>query len=159
VNCAKACFNVENYRSYISTQADAAIRQVARQYPYDINSDGEEKSLRGSSIEIAEQLKNELQKTVEISGIEIIEARISNLSYAQEIAAVMLQRQQASAVVEAKTKIVEGAVGMVKLALEKLNSDGICKLDDDKKAQIVSNLLVVLCSNKDATPVIQNKDI
>ena len=153
-NTARAVFNVENYMSYISTQCDAAIRQVARQYPYDVSSNGDENSLRGSAQEIAAILREELQQRVDIAGIEIIEARISHLAYAPEIAAAMLQRQQASAIIAARQKIVEGAVSMVQMALNKLSEEQIVELDDERKAQMVSNLLVVLCGNRDAQPVV-----
>ncbi|MGN1077303.1 MAG: SPFH domain-containing protein [Candidatus Gallimonas sp.] len=158
-NTARAVFNVDNYLSYLSTQCDAAIRQVARQYPYDVSSNGDEKSLRGSAQEIADVLRSELQSRVEIAGIEIAEARISHLAYAPEIAAAMLQRQQASAIIAARQKIVEGAVSMVKMALDKLSDEKIVELDDEKKAQMVSNLLVVLCGNKDAQPVVNSGTI
>lgn len=153
---AKAVFNVDNYVNFISIQSDAAIRNIARQYPYDISDDGDEKSLRGSAQEIAQTLCGELQQRVDIAGIEVVEARIAHLAYAQEIAAAMLQRQQAKAVVDARTTIVEGAVGMVELALEKLSSTGLVELDDERKAQMVSNLMVVLCANKDAQPVVNS---
>ena len=153
-NTARAVFNVENYMSYISTQCDAAIRQVARQYPYDVSTNGDENSLRGSAQEIAGILREELQQRVDIAGIEIIEARISHLAYAPEIAAAMLQRQQASAIIAARQKIVEGAVSMVQMALNKLSEEQIVELDDERKAQMVSNLLVVLCGNRDAQPVV-----
>lgn len=153
---AKALFKVEDYFEYITTQTDSAIRNVARQYPYDITEDApdNEKSLRGSSQEIAAVLKDELLVRVEMAGIEIIEARISHLAYAQEIASAMLQRQQAEAIVAARQKIVDGAVGMVEMALNKLNDNNIVKLDDDRKAIMVSNLLVVLCGSKDAQPIV-----
>ncbi len=153
---AKAVFNVDNYVNFISIQSDAAIRNIARQYPYDISDDGDEKSLRGSAQEIAKTLCEDLQQRVEIAGIDVVEARIAHLAYAQEIAAAMLQRQQAKAVVDARTTIVEGAVGMVELALEKLGSTGLVELDDERKAQMVSNLMVVLCANKDAQPVVNS---
>lgn len=159
INTAYAAFNVDNYENYISAQADLAIRNVARLYPYDVSEEGDEKSLRGSSNEISNELKKELQSRVEIAGIEIIEARISHLAYAQEIAAAMLQRQQASAIVAARQKIVEGAVGMVEMALDKLKANDVIKLDDEKKATMVSNLLVVLCGNRDAQPVINSGSI
>jgi len=155
INTAKAAFNVDNYVVFISTQADSAIRQVARLYPYDITDD-DEKSLRGSSQEISQELKKELQERVDIAGIEIMEVRINHLAYAQEIAAAMLQRQQATAVVAARQKIVEGAVGMVEMAIQKLNEHEVVKLDDEKKATMVSNLMVVLCGNRDAQPVINS---
>ena len=153
-NTARAVFNVENYMAYISTQCDAAIRQVARQYPYDVSSSGDEKSLRGSAQEIADVLREELQQRTELAGVEILEARISHLAYAPEIAAAMLQRQQASAIIAARQKIVEGAVSMVQMALNKLSEEDIVELDDERKAQMVSNLLVVLCGNRDAQPVV-----
>lgn len=159
VNTAKAVFNVDNYITFLSNQADSAIRQVARLYPYDINSEGDEKSLRGSSQEIADMLKSELQNRVDIAGIEVMEARISHLAYSTEIAAVMLQRQQASAIIAARQKIVEGAVGMVEMALNKLSENGIVKLDEERKAAMVSNLLVVLCGNKDAQPIVNSGTI
>lgn len=158
-NTARAVFCVDNYVSYISTQCDAAIRQVARQYPYDVASDGDEKSLRGSSQEIAEILKKELQGRVEMAGIEIMEARIAHLAYAPEIAAAMLQRQQASAIIAARQKIVDGAVGMVEMALRKLSENGVVELDEERKAAMVSNLLVVLCGNKDAQPIVNSGSI
>ncbi len=158
-NMAKAVFNVENYVQYISTQCDAAIRQVARQYPYDVASGGDEKSLRGSAQEVADILKGELQSRVEMAGIEVLEARISHLAYAPEIAAAMLQRQQASAIIAARQKIVEGAVSMVKMALDKLAEDKVVELDDSNKAQMVSNLLVVLCGNKDAQPIVNSGNV
>lgn len=156
VDTAHAVFDVDNYVSYISTQCDAAIRQVARQYPYDVSENGDEKSLRGSSVEIAEILKREIQERVEIAGIEISEARIAHLAYAPEIAAAMLQRQQASAIIAARQKIVDGAVSMVEMALKKLNENGIVELDEERKAAMVSNLLVVLCGNKDAQPIVNS---
>lgn len=159
VNTARAMFKVENYHSYITTQADSAIRNVARQYPYDVDEGKEEMSLRGSSQEIARQLQTELQERVEIAGIEILEARISHLAYAPEIAAAMLQRQQAEAIVQARQKIVDGAVGMVEMALGKLSESNIVSLDDERKAQMVSNLLVVLCGNKDAQPIVNSGTI
>lgn len=159
VNTARAVFDVDNYISYISTQCDAAIRQVARQYPYDVSENGDEKSLRGSSVEIAEILKKEIQTRVDIAGIEIFEARISHLAYAPEIAAAMLQRQQASAIIAARQKIVDGAVSMVEMALNKLNENGIVQLDEERKAAMVSNLLVVLCGNKDAQPIVNSGTI
>ena len=159
VNTARAVFNVDNYMSYLSTQCDAAIRQVARQYPYDVSSNGDEKSLRGSAQEVADILRGEIQERADMAGIEILEARISHLAYAPEIAAAMLQRQQASAIIAARQKIVEGAVSMVKMALDKLSDEQIVDLDDERKAQMVSNLLVVLCGNKDAQPIVNSGSI
>ena len=159
VNATKAVFEVDNYKDYVSIQSDAAIRQVARQYPYDISEDGEERSLRGSSNEVAIDLKRELQSRVELAGLEIIEVRISHLAYAQEIAAAMLQRQQAAAVIAARQKIVDGAVGMVEMALKRLADNDVLVLDDERKAAMVSNLLVVLCGNKDAQPIVNSGSI
>ena len=156
INSTKAVFEVDDYNAYVSIQSDAAIRNVSRQYPYDISEDGEETSLRGSSSKVAEELRTELQSRVEFAGIEIIETRIAHLAYAPEIAAAMLQRQQAKAVIDAKQKIVEGAVGMVEMALRKLSEGNIVDLDDERKAAMVSNLLVVLCGNRDAQPIVNS---
>lgn len=158
VNTAKAVFNVQNYGAFLSIQADTTLRDVARCYPYD-STDSDEKTLRGSSTEVSEKLKELLQERVEIAGLEIIEARIAHLAYDQEIAAAMLQRQQATAIIEARQKIVDGAVGMVEMALKKLNESNICELDEERKAQMVSNLLVVLCGNKDAQPIVNSGSI
>ena len=151
--------NVENYKNYLSIQCDAIIRNTARQYPYDTNEGGDEKSLRGSSQEIAEMMKKDLQDRVSMAGLEILEVRITHLSYAPEIAAAMLQRQQAEAVVAARKKIVEGAVGMVEMALDQLGKDQVVELDEERKAAMVSNLLVVLCGNKDAQPIVNSGSI
>lgn len=159
VDTAKAVFNVENYVEFVSVQADAAIRHVARLYPYDMSEQGDEKSLRSSTQEIADDLKRELNNRIEIAGIEILEARIAHLAYAPEIASAMLQRQQARAIIIARQKIVEGAVGMVDMALKMLNEGNIVELDDERKAQMVSNLLVVLCGNKDAQPIVNSGTI
>lgn len=156
---ARAVFAVENYMTFISTQCDSAIRQVARQYPYDVSDNGDEKSLRGSSQEIADVLKAELQERVNTAGIEILDARINNLAYATEIAAAMLQRQQAAAIIAARQKIVDGAVSMVEMALKKLSENNIVELDDERKAAMVSNLLVVLCGNRDAQPIVNSGSI
>ena len=162
-NTAKAVFNVDNYKEFLSIQCDSALRNVVRLYPYDISEDDgdgvEEKSLRGSSQEIADILKEEIQKKVEIAGLEISEARITHLAYAPEIAAAMLQRQQASAIIDARKLIVEGAVGMVEMALNKLGENDIVALDEERKAAMVSNLLVVLCGNKDAQPIVNSGSI
>lgn len=158
VNTAEAVFNVQNYGAFLSIQADTTLRDVARCYPYD-STDSDEKTLRGSSVEVSEKLKELLQERVQIAGLEIIEARIAHLAYAQEIAAAMLQRQQATAIIEARQKIVDGAVGMVEMALKKLNDSNICELDEERKAQMVSNLLVVLCGNKDAQPIVNSGSI
>ena len=161
VNPTKAVFNVENYKTFLSIQCDSTIRNVARLYPYDSEDteDHREKSLRGSSQEIADRLKEELQKRVEIAGIEVEEVRITHLSYAPEIAAAMLQRQQAEAIIAARKKIVEGAVGMVEMALNSLSEKEVVELDDERKAAMVSNLLVVLCGSKDAQPIVNSGSI
>ena len=159
---AKAVFNVDNYKEYLSLQCDSALRNIVRLYPYDVapnvdtTGDGiaDDGSLRGSSELVAERIRQEIQNRVEEAGIEIVEARITYLAYATEIAAVMLQRQQASAIIDARKMIVDGAVGMVEMALERLNEGGMVTLDEERKAAMVSNLLVVLCGNHDAQPVV-----
>ncbi|NLD34462.1 MAG: SPFH domain-containing protein [Clostridiales bacterium] len=164
VDTAKAVFTVDNYKEYLSLQCDSAVRNIVRIYPYDVapnvdtTGDGEpdEGSLRGSSALVAERIRQEIQDKVQEAGIEILEARITYLAYAPEIAAAMLQRQQASAVVDARTMIVDGAVGMVQMALERLSTDNIVELDEERKAAMVSNLLVVLCANRDAQPVVNS---
>ena len=157
INTARAVFNVDHFEEYLSMQSDTALRNIVRLYPYDIPGEEEgEASLRGSSQEIAEKIKDEIQSKVEIAGIEVIEARINHLAYAPEIAAAMLQRQQASAIVDARTLIVKGAVGMVKQALEELDAESVVTLDEERKAAMVSNLLVVLCSNNDAQPIVNS---
>lgn len=156
VNTAKAAFNVDNYTEFLSIQCDSALRNIVRLYPYDAPVENGEKSLRGSSQEVAERLKVEIQSRVEIAGLEITEARITHLAYAPEIAAAMLQRQQASAIIAARQMIVEGAVGMVEMALDKLNEKEIVQLDEERKAAMVSNLLVVLCGNKEAQPIVNS---
>ncbi len=155
---------MDNYKEYLSLQCDSALRNIVRIYPYDVASnvdttgDGiaDEGSLRGSSEIVAERIRNEIQQKVRDAGLEIIEARITYLAYAPEIAAVMLQRQQASAVIDARRMIVDGAVGMVEMALEKLSENDIVHLDDERKAAMVSNLLVVLCGSKDAQPIVNS---
>lgn len=159
VNTAKAVFNVDNYIEFLSIQCDSALRNIVRLYPYDASNDDNEKSLRGSSQEVADRLKEEIQSKVEVAGLEIIEARITHLAYAPEIAAVMLQRQQASAIIDARQMIVEGAVGMVEMALAKLSENNVVQLDEERKAAMVSNLLVVLCGNKEAQPVVNSGTI
>ena len=159
VNTAKAVFNVDNYVEYLSIQCDSALRNIVRLYPYDASDSEGEKSLRGSSLEVAERLRDEIQTKMEIAGIEIIEARITHLSYAPEIAAAMLQRQQASAIIAARQMIVEGAVGMVEMALEQLSDKHVVTLDEERKAAMVSNLLVVLCGNRDAQPIVNSGSI
>ncbi len=159
VNTAKAAFNVDNYTEYLSIQCDSALRNIVRLYPYDSPNEDQEKSLRGSSQEVADRLKVEIQKAVDIAGLEILEARITHLAYAPEIAAAMLQRQQASAIIAARQMIVEGAVGMVEMALDKLSQKEIVDLDEERKAAMVSNLLVVLCGNKEAQPIVNSGSI
>lgn len=159
-NPTKAVFNVENYFEFLSTQCDSTIRNAARLYPYDaLEDDDTEMTLRGSSLEIAEKMKEELQIKTADAGIEIMEVRITHLAYSEEIAAAMLKRQQASATIAAKEKIVEGAVGMVHMALDKLEEDDLIVLDDERKAAMVSNLLVVLCGDKDAQPIVNSGSI
>ena len=161
---AKAVFNVDNYKEYLSLQCDSALRNVVRVYPYDVapnvdtTGDGvaDEGSLRGSSEVVAARIRDEIQKNVAEAGIEVVEARITYLAYAPEIAAVMLQRQQASAIIDARKMIVDGAVGMVEMALERLNENKVVELDDERKAAMVSNLLVVLCGNRDAQPIVNS---
>ena len=156
----KAVFNVENYFEYLSTQCDSTIRNTARLYPYDsMEGDDDELTLRGSSLEIAERMKKELQDKADDAGIEILEVKITHLAYSEEIAAAMLKRQQAAATIAAKEQIVEGAVGMVKMALDKLEGDELIVLDDERKAAMVSNLLVVLCGDKDAQPIVNSGSI
>ncbi len=167
VDTAKAVFNVDNYKEYLSLQCDSALRNIVRIYPYDVaqgvdtTGDGiaDEGSLRGSSEVVASRIKEEIQSRVDDAGIEVIEARITYLAYAPEIAAVMLQRQQASAIIDARKMIVDGAVGMVEMALAKLSEKDIVNLDEERKAQMVSNLLVVLCGNKDAQPIVNSGSI
>ncbi|MBE6632560.1 MAG: SPFH domain-containing protein [Ruminococcaceae bacterium] len=161
---AKAVFDVDNYKEFLSLQCDAALRNIVRIYPYDVaqnvdtTGDGEpdEGSLRGSSEIVAERIRQEIQQRTSFAGLEIIEARITYLAYASEIAAVMLQRQQASAIIDARKMIVDGAVGMVQMALKSLSENGVVDLDEERKAAMVSNLLVVLCGNKDAQPIVNS---
>ncbi len=164
VDTAKAVFNVDNYKEFLSLQCDSALRNVVRIYPYDVSpnvdttGDGiaDEGSLRGSSDVVAERIRGEIQNRVMDAGIEIVEARITYLAYAPEIAAAMLQRQQASAIIDARKMIVDGAVGMVEMALERLSEKEIVRLDEERKAAMVSNLLVVLCGNRDAQPIVNS---
>lgn len=163
-DAAKAVFAVDNYKEYLSLQCDSALRNVVRMYPYDVSpnvdttGDGmaDDGSLRGSSEVVANRIRQEIQEKVNEAGLEILETRITYLAYATEIAAVMLQRQQASAIIDARKMIVDGAVGMVEMALERLNESGVVELDEERKAAMVSNLLVVLCGNKDAQPVVNS---
>jgi regulator of protease activity HflC (stomatin/prohibitin superfamily) len=161
---AKAVFEVDNFKEYLSLQCDTAVRNVVKIYPYDVTDnidttgDGEadDGSLRGSTELVASRIKDEIQNKVESAGLEVVDARITYLAYAPEIAAAMLQRQQAAAVVDARKLIVDGAVGMVELALERLNEKNTVVLDEERKAAMVSNLLVVLCGNHDAQPVVNS---
>lgn len=152
VNTAEALFEVDDYEDFVGVQSESALRSLASRYPYD--SEDHETSLRGSTEEICDQLRKDIQDRLNTAGVAVIEARICHLAYAPEIAAAMLQRQQASAVVAARAKIVEGAVGMVQQALEHLSRDKIVELDDERRAAMVSNLLVVLCSDRHAQPVV-----
>lgn len=164
VDTAKAVFTVDNYKEYLSLQCDSALRDIVRIYPYDVaqnvdtTGDGiaDEGSLRGSSEIVASRIKDEIQKRVADAGIVVEEARITYLAYATEIAAVMLQRQQASAIIDARKMIVDGAVGMVEMALDRLNENNVVELDEERKAAMVSNLLVVLCGNHDAQPIVNS---
>ncbi len=153
---AKAIFNVDNYTNFLSSQSDSALRNIVRMYPYDAPEDSGVQSLRGDSQEISAKLKAEIQRSVKVAGLNIIDAKITHLAYAPEIAVAMLQRQQASAVIDAKKTIVEGAVGMVEMALNKLSANNIVTLDEAEKAKMVNNLLVTLCSNKEAQPIVKS---
>jgi len=164
VDTAKAVFTVDNYKEYLSLQCDSAVRNIVKIYPYDVapgvdtTGDGQadDGSLRGSSEIVAKRIKDEIQAKVGDAGLEIVDARITYLAYSPEIAAVMLQRQQASAVIDARKMIVDGAVGMVEMALDRLNENHVVELDDERKAAMVSNLLVVLCGNHDTQPVVNS---
>ena len=164
MDTAKAVFNVDNYKEYLSLQCDSALRNIVRVYPYDVapnvdtTGDGvaDEGSLRGSAEVVAGRIRDEIQSKVNEAGLEIVEARITYLAYAPEIASVMLQRQQASAIIDARKMIVDGAVGMVEMALEELNKKQVVDLDEERKAAMVSNLLVVLCDNHDAQPIVNS---
>ena len=153
---AKAMFNVNDYNTFLSAQADSALRNIVRTYPYDATDDSGKQTLRGDSQEISAKLKAEIQKNVKVAGLNIIDAKITHLAYAPEIAAAMLQRQQASAIIDAKRAIVDGAVGMVEMALNRLNEHNVVNLSDADKAKMVNNLLVILCGNKEAQPVLKN---
>ena len=164
VDTAKAVFTVDNYKEYLSLQCDTAVRNIVKIYPYDMSpnvdttGDGvaDDGSLRGSTEIVANRIREEIQNKVSVAGLEVLDARITYLAYAPEIAAVMLQRQQASAIIDARKMIVDGAVGMVQMALDKLSAEEIVELDDERKAAMVSNLLVVLCGNHDAQPVVNS---
>lgn len=157
VDSAKAVFQVDKYDDYVRVQTEAALRNLATSYAYD--GHGEERSLRGNTAEIAEHLKQEIQSRCALAGVEVIEARISHLAYAPEIAQAMLQRQQASAIIAARQKLVDGAVGMVEMALERLSKNKVVELDEERKAQMVSNLLVVLCGERSTQPVVNTGTI
>ncbi|MFK8052899.1 MAG: SPFH domain-containing protein [Woeseiaceae bacterium] len=157
VDTAEAMFEVDDYEDYVAVQSEAALRNLASRYSYDGTDD--EETLRGNTTKVGEELKKDIQERLGKAGVEVIEARISHLAYAAEIAAAMLQRQQASAVVAARTQIVEGAVGMVQMALDQLKAEGIVDLDDERRAAMVSNLLVVLCSDKHTQPVVNTGTI
>ena len=164
VDTARAVFAVDNYKEFLSLQCDSALRNIVRLYPYDVSPDvdttgdglADEGSLRGSSEVVAARIRDEIQSKVQEAGLEIVEARITYLAYAPEIAAVMLQRQQAAAIIDARKMIVDGAVGMVEMALERLNKGGMVELDEERKAAMISNLLEVLCGNHDAQPVVNS---
>ena len=153
VDTAEAIFQVDSYENYVKVQSEAALRNLAALYPYDAHQDGV-KSLRANMQEVATHLREEIQERLAVAGVEVKEARISHLAYAPEIAAAMLQRQQASAIVAARTRIVDGAVGMVEMALERLDQKGTVHLDEERKAAMVSNLLVVLCGERGTQPVL-----
>jgi len=153
VDSAEAIFQVDNYDNFVHVQSEAALRNLATGHPYDAHNDGQ-MSLRGNTVEVAEQLKGEIQARLEKAGVEVMEARISHLAYAPEIANAMLRRQQASAVIAARTKIVEGAVSMVQMALDELSKRAVVTLDEERKAAMVSNLLVVLCSDHETQPIV-----
>ena len=153
----KAAFDVDNYENFVRVQSDAAVRKLASLYPYDnFEDDGqaEEITLRASVNEVSEALEKELAERLDMAGIEVLEARIGYLAYAQEIASAMLKRQQATAIIAARHKIVEGAVSMVEMAIDKLSENDVVDLDEERKAAMVSNLMVVLCSDKDAAPIV-----
>jgi len=153
IDSAEAMFEVDDFKNFVQVQSEAALRNLATSYPYDAHVEGEI-SLRSHTVEIADRLKHEIQDRLSKAGVSVLEARISHLAYAPEIASAMLQRQQASAIVAARTRIVEGAVGMVEMALTDLSKRGVVQLDDERRAAMVSNLLVVLCGDRHTQPVI-----
>ena len=159
VDTAEAAFEVDNYESYVKVQSEAALRNAATSYPYDSHDEAGVISLRGSTAQVADHLKEEMQQRLQKAGVEVVETRISHLAYAPEIAAAMLQRQQAGAIIAARTRIVEGAVGMVEMALDSLSKRGVVHLDEERKAAMVSNLLVVLCGEKAAQPIVNTGTI
>jgi regulator of protease activity HflC (stomatin/prohibitin superfamily) len=158
VDSAQAVFQVDDYREYVRVQSEAALRNLASRYTYDAHDEAHV-SLRGHTATVAQELQHEIEERVSLAGVDVIEARISHLAYAQEIAQAMLQRQQAGAIIAARTKIVEGAVGMVEMALERLSRNNVVHLDEDRKAAMVSNLLVVLCGERAVTPIVNTGTI
>lgn len=154
IDSAKAIFDVDNYEQFVQIQSETALRQVATKYPYDDFEEVEGSSLRGNSEEVAQEIANELQHRLAIAGVEVIEARLTHLAYATEIASAMLQRQQANAILSARQKIVEGAVGMAQMAIEKLEQSGTVELDDERKIAMINNLLVAIVSDRSAQPVL-----
>jgi regulator of protease activity HflC (stomatin/prohibitin superfamily) len=158
VDTAEACFEVDDFENYVKVQSEAAVRNLATRYPYDTHEENKV-SLRGSTAEVAKDLKHEIQERLAKAGVEVIEARLSHLAYAPEIAAAMLRRQQAGAIIAARQKIVEGAVGMVDMALERLSASKLVQLDEERKAAMVSNLLVVLCGDREVQPVVNTGSI
>jgi regulator of protease activity HflC (stomatin/prohibitin superfamily) len=158
VDTAEAAFQVENYENYVHVQSEAALRNLATNYPYDAHDD-QQFSLRGTTGEVAAHLKTEIQDRLSVAGVEVVESRISHLAYAQEIAAAMLQRQQAAAIIAARSRIVEGAVGMVEMALGRLSANNVVTFDEERKAAMVSNLLVVLCGERGAQPIVNTGTI
>jgi len=158
VDTAEAVFEVDEYEHYVKVQSEAAVRNLATRYPYDAHEEGH-MSLRGNTNDVAQDLKREIQDRLSKAGVEVIEARISHLAYAPEIAAAMLRRQQAGAIIAARQKIVEGAVGMVEMALDMLSKSNQVKLDEERRAAMVSNLLVILCGDRDAHPVVNTGTI
>ena len=159
IDTAEAAFEVENYEAYVRVQSEAALRNAATSYPYDSHDEAGVISLRGTTAAVADHLKDEMQQRLQKAGVEVIETRISHLAYAPEIAAAMLQRQQAGAIIAARQRIVEGAVGMVEMALDSLSKRGVVHLDEERKAAMVSNLLVVLCGEKAAQPIVNTGTI
>ena len=159
IDTAEAAFEVDNYEAYVRVQSESALRNAATSYPYDSHDEPDVISLRGSTAVVAEHLKDEMQQRLQKAGVEVIETRISHLAYAPEIAAAMLQRQQAGAIIAARTRIVEGAVGMVEMALDSLSKRGVVNLDEERKAAMVSNLLVVLCGERGAQPIVNTGTI
>ena len=159
VETAEATFEVDNYETYVKVQSESALRNAATSYPYDSHDEPDVISLRGSTAVVAEHLKQEMQQRLQKAGVEVVETRISHLAYAPEIAAAMLQRQQAGAIIAARTRIVEGAVGMVEMALASLSAKGVVHLDEERKAAMVSNLLVVLCGERAAQPIVNTGTI